>query len=92
MTAGQQKQQRADSGGPAPHAGNLSQGRGLHSSGGSIGAHSYRTTSNKGNMVRSHTQGRIMSSQVKRSKLTQIRCPCAGTAYTTATGVIRGRK
>jgi hypothetical protein len=37
---------------------------------------SYRTISNKGNLVRSHTQGRIMSSQVKRSKLAQIRCPC----------------
>ena len=65
---GDGSQPRADSAGAPPGA--LS-GGGLHSSGGSIGSHSYKTSS--GGMVRSRTQGRISST---KSILAMIKCPC----------------
>ena len=75
-------QPRADSCGPAPGA--ASQGRSggaLHSSGGSIGSHSYKTVSGlsgPGGMLRSRTQGRLGGSsiQAKSSILARIVCPC----------------
>ena len=89
---------RAGSSGPAPAAGSSGgnfqsavTGFGLHSSGGSLGAHSYRTISMP-NMARSRTQGRIMTSQVKRHKLEQLVCPCYEGTYKTRSGVIRGEK
>lgn len=75
-------QPRADSCGPAPGA--ASQGRSggaLHSSGGSIGSHSYKTASGlsgPGGLFRSKTQGRLGGStiQAKSSILARIICPC----------------
>jgi len=75
-------QPRADSCGPAPGA--ASQGRSggaLHSSGGSIGSHSYKTASGlsgPAGLFRSKTQGRLGGStiQAKSSILARIICPC----------------
>ena len=96
MSGNQVTGKRAGSSGPGggSHGGAFPSGTtgvGLHSSGGSIGAHSYRTINAPG-MARSRTQGRIMNSQVKKNKLSQIICPCSNQPTHLKSGVSRGAK